>query len=168
MSGWEPGLRAFLVWAEASSLGHVMRESGPWTYALVNLSHILGVAALFGSVLVIDLRLLGLGRDIPIAAVSAATAPVTAAGLAIALISGWALLATKATAYVHNPFLLIKFPAIAIGLVNVLALNLLPEWRARGTREFSLRERRRLTFVAAVSLASWLTAVAAGRLIGYW
>ena len=36
-------MRAILLWIEATSLGHVMRESGPWTYAIVNLTHILGV-----------------------------------------------------------------------------------------------------------------------------
>jgi len=36
-------LREILVWMEATALGHFMRESGPWTYAGVNLTHILGV-----------------------------------------------------------------------------------------------------------------------------
>ena len=36
----------FLSWAEASALGHLMRESGAWTYAIVNLVHILGVSSL--------------------------------------------------------------------------------------------------------------------------
>jgi len=49
----------------ASALGHFMRESGPWTYAIVNLAHILGIAALFGAVLIIDLRLLGVWRRTP-------------------------------------------------------------------------------------------------------
>jgi hypothetical protein len=35
-----------MAWLEASALGHAMRESGPWTYAIVNLAHILGVSAL--------------------------------------------------------------------------------------------------------------------------
>jgi hypothetical protein len=168
VNAWGPGLRAFLVWAEASALGHFMRESGPWTYALVNLSHILGVAALFGSVLVIDLRLLGVGRRVSLAAVSAATAPVTICGLAIALLTGPALLATKATAYIDNPFLLIKFPAIALGLVNVVALNLLPAWRARGLRELSRAETRQLAVMGGISLFCWVTAVGAGRMIAYW
>ena len=168
MNVWEPGLRAFLGWIEASSLGHVMRESGPWTYAVVNVGHVLSVASLFGSVLVIDLRLLGLGRRIPIAAVAAATAPVTACGAALAFVTGSALLATKATAYVNNPFLLVKFPAIALGLLNVLVLNLLPAWKARGTRELSRAEHRQLAMMGAASLACWLTAVSAGRMIGYW
>jgi hypothetical protein len=161
-------LRDFLVWAEGTALGHFMRESGPWTYAVVNLSHILGVATLFGSVLVLDLRLLGLWRRVPIALLASATTPVATAGFAIAAVTGSALLATKATAYLHNPFLLIKFPAIALGVINVIVLNLTPAWRARGTRELSRAEQRQLAIMGGVSLACWLTAVSAGRMIGYW
>jgi hypothetical protein len=153
---------------EASALGHLMRESGPWTYALVNLGHILGIATLFGSVLVLDLRLLGVGRRIPLATLSAATVPVSAAGLALALLTGSALLATKATAYEGNPFLLIKFPAIALGLLNALALRFLPAWQARATRELSRQEHRQLAVAGGISLVCWLTAVSAGRMIGYW
>ena len=50
------------------------------------------------------------------------------------------MLATKATAYLDNPFLLIKFPAIALGLINVGALNLTRAWKEMGSRELSPRE----------------------------
>jgi len=145
-----------------------MRGSGPWTYAVVNLSHILGVATLFGSVLVLDLRLLGCWRRIPIAALASATMPVATVGFGIAALTGTALLATKATDYLNNPFFDIKFPAIALGLINVLILNLLPAWRARGTRELSRAEHRQLAVMGGISMACWLTAVSAGRMIGYW
>lgn len=153
---------------EASALGHYMRESGPWTYAVVNLSHILGVATLFGSVLVLDLRLLGCWRRIPIATLASATIPVATVGFGIAALTGTALLATKATDYLNNPFFDIKFPAIALGLINVLILNLLPAWRARGKRELSRAEHRQLSVMGGISIACWLTAVSAGRMIGYW
>ena len=161
-------MRDVLVWIEGTGLGHFMRDTGPWTYAVVNTSHILGVAALFGSILVLDLRLLGMGRRLPVAALASAITPVAIAGFVIAVATGSALLATKATAYVGNPFLLIKFPAIALGLINVAVLNLTPAWKARGTREPSRRERRQLAVMAGISLACWVTAVSAGRMIGYW
>lgn len=161
-------MRDFLVWMEASALGHFMRESGPWTYAAVNLSHILGVATLFGSILVLDLRLLGVWRRVPLAPLASAVIPVAVAGFAIAATSGSALLATNATDYLHNPFFDIKFPAIALGLVNVLVLNLSPAWRARGTRELTSGEHRQLAVIGGISFVCWLTAVSAGRLIGYW
>jgi hypothetical protein len=82
--------------------------------------------------------------------------------------SGICLLATKATEYVANPFIYVKFPAIALGLLNVAVLNRLPAWEARKTRELSSREQSQLAFAGAVSLACWLTAISAGRMIGYW
>jgi hypothetical protein len=157
-----------MAWLEGSALGHAMRNSGVWTYALVNLTHILGVASLFGAVLVLDLRLLGVWRRVPLASIARPTVPVATAGFLVAATSGLCLITTNATEYVGNPFLLIKFPAIAVGLGNVAILNRLTAWKARDTRELTLRERRQLAMSGAVSLLSWLTAMSAGRLIGYW
>src|SRR5258708_28648979 len=108
-----------MAWLEASALGHAMRESGVWTYGLVNLIHILGVASLFGAVLVLDLRLLGLWRKVTLPAISEPIVPVATAGFVIAVLSGICLLATKATEYAGNPFIYIKFPAIGFGIPHV-------------------------------------------------
>jgi len=78
------------------------------------------------------------------------------------------LFATKATEYVGNPFIYIKFPAIALGLINVLVLSRLPAWRDRAMREQSRSERFQLALAGGIWLACWLTAIAAGRLIAYW
>jgi hypothetical protein len=161
-------VRELFAWMEASTLGHLMRESGPWTYAIVNLTHILGIASLFGAIVVMDLRLLGFWRHVPLGALASATTPVGATGLAVALTSGVALICTNATEYLDNPFLAIKFPAIAIGLVNIALLMRSGPWRARSERELTRAETRQLAVMGGVSLAAWLTAVAAGRMIGYW
>jgi hypothetical protein len=157
-----------MAWLQASALGHFMRESGPWTYGIVNLCHILGIAALFGSLIILDLRLIGVWRQTPLVALTDATVPVATLGFAIAATSGVGLLATKATEYIGNPFLYIKFPAIALGLVNALALNRSTAWRARHTRELSLHENRQLAWMGSISLLCWVTAISAGRLIAYW
>jgi hypothetical protein len=157
-----------MAWLEGSILGHAMRNSGVWTYGLVNLTHILGVSALFGSVLVLDLRLLGAWRQVPLVSVSGTTLPIARIGFVIAIVSGIGLLATKATEYIGNPFLLIKFPAIAVALINVMVIERLSGWKARAVRDPTERERRQLAIAGVVSLLSWLTAVSAGRMIGYW
>jgi hypothetical protein len=157
-----------MAWLEASALGHAMRESGVWTYGVVNLVHILGVASLFGAVLVLDLRLLGLWRKVALAAISEPIVPIATTGFVIAVISGVCLLATKATEYVGNPFIYIKFPAIALGLLNVVALNSSSAWKQRKIRELSAREQSKLAVIGGISLLSWLTAITAGRMIGYW
>ena len=145
-----------------------MRESGVWTYAIVNLVHILGVSSLFGSVLVLDLRLLGVRREVALSAISGATVPVAAVGFVIAVTSGVCLLATKATDYAGNPFMYIKFPAIGLGLLNVAVLHCLPAWKEHRVRELSAREQSKLAVVGGLSLCCWLTAIVAGRMIGYW
>jgi uncharacterized protein DUF6644 len=162
-------MRELLLWIEATSLGHLMRESGPWTYAIVNLTHILAVSALFGSVLVLDLRLLGVWRRrVRLADLSSAVTPVALTGFAIAVATGAAMLATKATAYADNPFLLIKFPAIAVGVINAAVLNMTPAWQELRLRALTPRELHTLAVFGGISLAAWLTAVTCGRMIGYW
>ena len=156
------------AWLQASALGHFMRESGPWTYAIVNLAHVLGISTLFGSILVLDLRLLGLGRRVPLSAVSTAAVPVATAGFLLAAATGAGLLATKATEYLGNPFLLIKFPAIALGLVNVAVFKRSRAWQAHHTRDLSQDEQRLLAIMGGLSLLCWLTAITAGRMIAYW
>jgi len=160
-------MREFLTWVEGSALGHLMRESGIWTYAIVNLAHILGVSALFGSVLVLDLRLLGCWRRVPLAALASATVPVARIGFGLAVVTGTGLLATKASEYYGNPFFDLKFPAIALGIVNVAVLSFSSAWRARGTRELSPHEERQLAIMGGISLVCWLTAVTCGRMIAY-
>jgi len=157
-----------MAWLEASWLGHAMRSSGVWTYGLVNLTHVLGIASLFGAVLVLDLRLLGAWRTVPLGSIARPAVPVAATGFVIAAASGLCLIATNATEYVGNPFLLVKFPAIAVGLGNVAVLSRLGGWKARAQRDLTSRERRQLAASGAVSLLSWLTAIGAGRLAGYW
>jgi hypothetical protein len=157
-----------MAWLEGSALGHAMRDTGVWTYAVVNLTHILGVATLFGSIVILDLRLLGLWKHIPLAAISRPTVIMAGFGLAVAILSGSGLMATKATEYVGNPFLYIKFPAIALGLVNVWLLHRSTAWRAHKTRALSLREESQLRAMGGTSLACWLTAISAGRMICYW
>ena len=156
------------MWLEASGLGHAMRNAGVWSYGVTNLVHILGVATLFGSVLVLDLRLLGAFARAPLAAVAAPTVPLAMAGFAVAALSGACLIVTNASEYIGNPLLLVKFSGVALGLANALALGFVPAWRERDTREPSPRERRGLALFGGVSLASWLTAIACGRLIAYW
>jgi hypothetical protein len=157
-----------LAWLEGSALGHAMRNSGVWAYGVVNLIHILGVATLFGAVLVLDLRLLGLWRSVPLGLLARPTVPIATTGFFVAATSGLCLIATNGSEYIGNPFLLIKFPAILAGLLNVAVLSRLPAWKARDSRDLTSAETQQLRVFAAISLMSWLTAVSAGRLIGYW
>jgi hypothetical protein len=56
---------------------------------------------------------------------------------------------------------------VALGLINALVLHRLPEWRSRSSSA-AAGTTTRLRAMGGISLACWLTAVGAGRMIGYW
>lgn len=161
-------MEALLVGLEGSALGQLMRTSGVWTYGLVNLVHILSVATLFGSVLLFDLKLLGVWRRVPLAALERPALTLAVVGFVGAVASGVSLITTNATEYYGNPFLPIKFAAIGLGLVNVVVASRLPAWRRRTEQPLPAAVARPLAVVGGLSLASWLAAMTAGRMIGYW
>lgn len=153
---------------ESSALGNTLRNAGVWTYGVLNLGHVLGLSLLIGSVVLLDLRLLGVWRKTPLAALAGPTVPLAGAGLVLAVASGICMISVNASEYYGNPFLLWKFGAIAVGLVNIVVVTRLPAWREKGERNLTPREDRQLAVAGGVSLAAWLTALTCGRMIGYW
>ena len=158
----------FLRWLEHSELGVFTRSLGVWSYGIINLVHILGIIMLFGAILLLDLRLLGAWRSIPLASISRPATTVAMTGFFVAVASGVPMLAVKSSDYIGNPFLLIKFPAIALALANVWLVHRSPAWAAHKVRELTRPEQLRLAAGGALSLTFWLTAITAGRMIGYW
>jgi len=135
---------------------------------MLNVAHIFGISSLFGAVLALDLRLLGMWRSVPVEALARPVIPIATAGFLLAVLSGVCMLTTNGTEYVGNPFLVVKFMAIGAGVINVAAINLLPAWRTRNAGPRSIADERQLTAAGAVSLVCWVTAITAGRMIGYW
>ena len=161
-------LAPLFAWLEHSPLGEFTRSLGVWSYGIINLVHILGITLLFGAILILDLRLLGAWRHVPLALLSRPTTTMAQIGFVLAVSSGIPMLSVKTTDYVGNPFLLIKFPAIALALVNVWMVHRSTAWQAHRERDLLPAEQRRLARGAALSLAFWLTAITSGRMIGYW
>jgi hypothetical protein len=157
-----------LSWLEGSALGQMLRASGVWTYAIINLGHIAGISALFGSAVLLDLRLLGFWRGIGLTAISRPTVRLAIVGFALAVATGICMLSFNGSEYYANPFLLIKFPAIGLGLLNVVVVSRLRAWREKSQRELTPGEQRQLAAAGGFSLVCWLTALGAGRMIGYW
>jgi formate-dependent nitrite reductase membrane component NrfD len=156
-----------LAWLEQSALGNAIRGSGVWTYGMINLAHILGIATLFGAVLILDLRLLGVKSQVPLVSITGATVPLTVVGFCLAVLSGICMLSTNGSQYADNPFLPIKFAAIALASINAGIASRSAAWRNRSGLS-DRRQRGQLKLIGGVSLCCWLAAVAAGRLIGYW
>ena len=161
-------MQDFMAWLEFSALGVAMRETGVWTYALVNLTHILGISLLFGAIVVLDLRMLGFWRWIPLDLMARPTTTVAGIGFVIAIISGPAMLATKATEYIGNPFLPLKLIAIVLGIINIAILHSLPAWKSRANPQLAAPQRRQLAIAGATSLICWVSAIAMARMIAYF
>jgi hypothetical protein len=158
-----------MAWLEGSALAVFLRGLGIWTYGLLNLAHILGISTLFGAVLLLDLRLLGLWRSIPAASLIRPTVPLAAGGFVVAAISGIMMLSFNTTEYHGNPFLYAKFPVIVAGLINVALIQRLGAWRrAAGGAEPEAGDRGVLAIFGGLSLLLWSTVLTCGRLIGYW
>ena len=79
----QPAASIFLALQE-SALGHAMRSS-PALYPAVEILHIIGFVVLVGSILALDLRLLGLGRAIAIPPMAQLLLPLSRAGFLLAI-----------------------------------------------------------------------------------
>jgi hypothetical protein len=155
-----------MVWLEwLGGLPHaeLLRRSAT-LYLLVNATHILGIGLLVGAILPLDLRLIGLLREGPIAVLAPFLVRVAATGLALAVLTGFLLFNVKPVEYAANPAFLVKMALLMLGLANVALQHRSAAWyRLRGDGEASSRIR----LLAGLSFGIWLGALVAGRWIGF-
>ena len=152
---------------EATALAVALRNS-VWSYPLVNAAHILGVALLVGSIVPLDLRLLGTWRSVPLAPLWSVLTRTAGIGLFVAIIFGVLLFITRATEYVASNLFIAKMLVVAIGTANVVALRILLPAQASKIAASHEKSPAHLRFAAGLSLATWLTALTLGRLVGYF
>ncbi len=133
-------------------------------YLLVNATHIMGIGILFGSVLALDLRLIGFGRSLPLAPAALYLSRLAAAGLALAILTGLCLFSVRPLEYAGNVAFLSKLFLVVVGVLNVLLVHRYGGWRqvdAGAEPTIALR------LSAAFSLVIWTAAIIAGRWIGF-
>lgn len=154
---------AWLEWLGSLPQAELLRRSAT-LYLLVNAAHILGIGLLVGAILPLDLRLIGVLREGPIAVLAPFLARVATAGLALAMLTGFMLFSVKPVEYAGNPAFLTKISLVVIGFVNVFAQHRSAGWRQLrqdGERTASIRALAGLSFII------WLAAIVAGRWIGF-
>ncbi|HYG88698.1 MAG TPA: DUF6644 family protein [Azospirillum sp.] len=154
----------WLLALERSGLGEAMRQS-LWLYPAANVLHVLAAGVLIGSILAFDLRLLGVAGRVPVAPLASLLVPTAAAGVALALPTGFLLFTADATAVAGNPVFPVKLSLIALGLANVVAFHV---GALRGIERWGSRVPAAARVSATVSLAAWIATAAAGRLIAYF
>ena len=147
-------------WLEYTPLLVAMRSS-PWLFPTIATVHLLGLAIIGGAVLVVDLRLLGLGLTRqPVARLARDTEPLLLIGIATMLLTGPWLFMCFATKYYYLTAFWLKLAAL--GVVLLLAFTI----RRRVVRS-SRTGGAAPKLVAVTSLSLWLTVALGGRLIGF-
>ena len=163
--------------AEAPSFIHALydapfasalRES-EWTFPVVQTVHILGLLLFYGSIALVDLRILGVAlKGKPARDVAGALLPIAWIDFAFMVASGSLLFAAQAEKIYSNVFLLSKFALMVLAGVNLVVFN------TAGGRQIALwgageaSAPSALKVSAAVSFALWSAVVIAGRFIAYF
>jgi uncharacterized membrane protein YhdT len=155
-------LLPFFQWCEATSLGTAIRET-TWAFAVIESVHLLALCVIGGSVLVVDLRLLGLGlRHQRIRDLARDAQPWLNRSLVVMLLTGTGLFLSEPTkCYYSSPFWF---------KMSSLALAIMFSYTVR--RKVVFAEEGRIspiacTIVGVVSMALWLGVGAGGRWIGF-
>jgi hypothetical protein len=144
---------AWAVALQGSGLGALMRGS-PYLYPAANLAHVLGLGFLLGPIVLLDLRVLGLGQAVPLEVAARILGRVAGSALAILVASGLALFAADAVGLAANPLMQAKLALVAVGVVNALLFRL--------DRPILVQRAQ-----ASASLVIWLLAAMFGRLAAY-
>ena len=104
---------------EALPVAVAMRKS-LWMYPIVEITHIIGFVTLVGSIAVLDLRLLGLSRKLPVTALSRHTVPWALGALILVIPSGLLMFTAHATDFVSNEAFITKMTLLTLAGVNAL------------------------------------------------
>jgi hypothetical protein len=159
----------FQIWLirtlkDINPVGTFMRTA--WGWPATESVHFLGLSLLIGTIALFDLRLLGMARRIPIAALHRLI-PWGLTGYAINVVSGAAFLMTEPDQYIYNPAFHFKLLFMAVAGFNALAFY----WLAyeKSTAPGAPAEAPRAAkIIAATSLCMWIAVIVCGRLLTFY
>lgn len=148
---------------EALPLGQALRDSVTVLGAVATV-HLLGVALLFGSIFVLDLRLLGLSRSIPVRKFAAHVLPWTLLGFLLIVPSGLTLFLAHASRLIASRLFALKMGLLFAGVVNAAAFHAgaftgAAAWDTERMPPLAARA------AGAVSLALWISVIVCGRML---
>jgi hypothetical protein len=155
-----------LAAVEASGFGQAMRQ-WLWLYPAVETVHIAGIALLFGSIAVLDLRLIGFSRSIAVSRLAAHVLPWTAASFALIVPSGLAMFAAHATEFIENPVFALKMCLILAAGLNATLFHV-GVFRSSNAWDVHVLPPAPARAAGAISLTIWTSVIACGRLLAYF
>jgi len=142
-------------------------ELTSWLFPIIETCHVASIALVFGSIFMVDVRLLGLaGRDSAVTQLSREILPYTWTAFGFAALTGLLLFISKASTYFYNLQFELKFLFMFLAGVNMLIFH-------RGVYRHVLdwdRAARPPTgarLAGALSIALWICVIFMGRWIGF-
>ena len=157
---------AWAVWLEGTALGTAMRQ-WLWLYPIVEIVHIMGFVILIGSAFMFDVRLLGLGRGLPVSALADHLLRWARWSLVLVLPTGSLMFIAHATEMFTNPAFRVKLILIAAAFLNAGLFHRWP-FRAVGDWDTEIAAPLPAKLAGALSLTLWTGVVACGRLLAYF
>ena len=155
-------LLPFVQWVSTTALSQAISTS-PWAFAVTESMHLLALSVIGGAVLIVDLRLLGLGlRDQPIERVARDAHPWLVRSLIVMLVTGVLLFSSEPIkCYYSTPFW-VKMSSLLLAMIFAFTVR----------RKVALADEGHvrpiwLKVVAIVSLTLWFGVGAGGRWIGF-
>jgi uncharacterized membrane protein len=151
---------------EDSGLATAIRNS-LYDFPFLEAVHVMALSLVFGTITVVDLRLLGVASTERSAVrVSSELLKWTWGAFAVVVLTGAIMFTTNARVYVHNTAFLIKMALLALAGLNMAAFHLTA---ARTMRDWDRQKAAPGVgkAAAALSLALWIGVVVAGRVVGF-
>jgi hypothetical protein len=149
----EPALNALSQWAPIAWL-----KSNAIAYPALEVAHIVAIAILFGTLWIVDLRILGRMQALPLPRLASYVLPWTLVGFALAAVTGLTMFAMRASDLIANTAFLVKIVLLFVAGTNAGILH------SRGP----IDERSTFTKVQAlVSIVIWIAIITCGRWIAY-
>lgn len=152
---------------QASGLGQAMRQS-LWLYPAVEIVHIVGIGLLFGSIAILDLRLLGFSRSISVKRLASHVLPWSAAAFLLIVPSGLMMFTAHASDFISSPVFAVKVclimaAGVNAGLFHTIVFPSVGVWDSEEMRKLGPPPSARAC--AAASLLLWISVIACGRLL---
>jgi hypothetical protein len=153
-------------WIHETPLSIAIRES-IWVYPILNVLHCVGILLVAGTIVVVDLRLLGLGmRRSPVSSVIGQVLPWTLGGFAFMFVTGSLLAWSEPVRLYHSLFFPWKLLFLALAGLNAFLFHY-RIYRSVGMWDSSSITPARARFAGAISILCWICVIAAGRAVGY-
>jgi hypothetical protein len=150
---------------EGLAIAKAMREA-LWLYPAVEVVHIVGFVILVGSVIMFDLRVLGLSRAVSVRALARHLLPWSVAALLLILPTGLLMFAAHAGDFLSNRAFQLKMALLLAAGLNAAFFHTGPyqsvaSWDSNTAAPIGAR------ISVAASIAIWLSVIACGRLLAY-